>query len=833
MIAHYLTMAFASFRRAPFATAANVVTLALGLACFIAAYGIATYWRSADWYHQDAGRLFVVGQSIVPAAEPPTDFVVNVSTPALARYLTIDAPEVEIAARAMALSDGSEVAVTAGDRQMFLHQANVDPAFLELFEFDFLAGDVRALDDPNGVVLTQATADRLFGDEPALGRTIFLSGMAERTVTGVIAPVRQPSFMGDGADAVVRFDFLGTWSSSFLGSMWDAQESWAMNAAYTFVRLAPGASLDNFDASLQALAERRVPADQLIGQRLVLRSYPVSEITTRLLDNLLFGRSGLGLSTIGVLLGLGLLTLAVAGLNYASLATAQAVIRGKEIGMRKVLGAGRVQVMLQAWVEALVLTVTALAAALAVLALAVPVARALTGVDILYFLSAGVSPLAVLAGIVLFTALLAGAYPALDLSRLRPAAALGSGSRRSGGRLLTQLLVGLQFASAGFLLILVVVTQLQRAELERVVLDAREDPIALLGTIGTRVIGVDQDTFRNRLLQHPGIKSVSVTDHGPFGIGGIQGVRLARSADSEAAGFNGFYKNVDHDYFATLNLDVLAGRVFERGRDTVPADVYSAADGQTPAVVIDRVFAERLGFPTPQAAVDQVVYVPEELMGGRAAQAVHIVGVTDAETTQLQASLNLSGTLYAFAPASPRGGQYPLIRMDRHDVAGAVAGIRQVWDELAPRSPLQIRFFDEMFEQSYRRYARVGQLFTVLACSAFIIATIGLIGMAVHATGRRRHEIGVRKTLGSTMPGVVRLLLLDFSRPILIANLLAWPLGYIAAQAYLSAFTHRIELTPAPFAMSLSITFVIAWAAVIGEVLRAASVRPAEVLRHA
>lgn len=833
MIAHYLSVAFTKFARSPVTTAANVITLALGLACFIAAYGIATFWRSADNYHRDTERIFIVGQNMGPASEPPPDAVSNSSTPALARYLSLDAPEVEIAARAMVLSDANEVAVAAGDRRMFFHQTNVDPAFLELFDFEYLAGDSRALDDPDGVVLTQSAAERLFGNAPALGRTILLDGAAERTVTGVIAPVRQPSFMGDGADAVMRFDMLGTWSSSFLGSMWDAQETWGMYAAYTFVRLAPGASVEDFNETLQTIAEQRVPADQLIDQNLVFAAYPLDKITTRLLDNQLFGTSPLGLSTIGVLLGLGLLTLAVAGLNYANLATAQAVTRGKEVGMRKVLGAGRSQIMLQAWTEALVLTVAALALALAALALAAPAAQNLTGVDILYFLTAGVVPVAVLGVLVIVVALFAGAYPALVLSRVRPATALASGSAGSGGRLLAQLAVGLQFASASFLLILVVVAQQQRAELERVVLAEREDPVVLLGTIGTRIIGVDQDGFRERLLQRPGIKSVSVTDHGPWGIGGIQGIRLARSADAEAAGFNGFYKNIDHDYFATLNLDVIAGRAFERERDTIPADVYSAAAGQTPLVVMDRVFAERLGFPTPQAAIDQIVYVPEELMGGRGAQAVRIVGVTETETTQLQASLNLSGTLYAFAPASPRGGQYPLIRVDRENVAGAVAAIRQVWDELAPQRPPRIRFFDEMFEQSYRRFARVGQLFTLLACTAFVIASIGLLGMAVHATGRRRHEIGVRKTLGSTVTGIIRLLLVDFSKPILIGNVLAWPLGYFAAEAYLSAFTHRIELTLSPFALSLAITFVIAWAAVTGEVLRAASVRPAEVLRHA
>jgi putative ABC transport system permease protein len=833
MIAHYLAVALAKFKKTPFTTAANVLTLALGLACFVAAYGVATYWRSADGYHANAERIFVVGQNAGEPGESAPDFVSTKSTPALARYLELDLPEVEMTARVMALTDSNEVAVAAGERRTFLHVASVDPEFLRMFDFDFLAGDARhALDDPQGVVLTESAAERLFGAEPALGQTVLVGGQVERTVTGVIASVRQPSFMGDGPDSVTRFDVLGSWSASFLGPMWDANEFWGMFGAYTFVKLTPQARPDRLEARLAELVERRVPLEQLQGRRMVLQAFPVNELTTRGLDNLLLQSSGLGLSTISVLLGLGVLTLTVAGLNYANLATAQSATRGKEIGMRKVLGAGRGQIMVLAWTEALVLTAAALAIALGVLALVAPAARATTGVDILYFLSSGVTPVGVLAALVLLTALAAGAYPALAVSRVRPVEALASGRSRSGPRLFARLLVGVQFASASFLQILVVVTQLQRAELERVVLDARGDPVILLGTIGTRIIGTDQETFRALLLQHPEIKSVAVTDHGPWGIGGINGLRLARTAEAGAEGVNGYFKHIGYDYFPTLNLEVLAGRVFEPGRDTAPVNLRELPNGQTPDIVIDRAFAERIGFPTPQAAIGQLVFVPENVLGGgRAAQAVRVIGVTETETTQLQPGM--MGTMYLFSPASPSGGQYPLIRVARQDVAGAVAAINQVWDSLSPQTPARIRFFDELFEQSYRRYARVGQLFTLLAGAAFAIASIGLLGMAAHAVGRRRHEIGVRKVLGSTSLGIVRLLLVDFSKPILIANLLAWPLAYVAAEAYLASFAHRVTLTPAPFALSLAITLAIAWLAVIGEVLKAASVRPAEVLRQA
>jgi putative ABC transport system permease protein len=152
---------------------------------------------------------------------------------------------------------------------------------------------------------------------------------------------------------------------------------------------------------------------------------------------------------------------------------------------------------------------------------------------------------------------------------------------------------------------------------------------------------------------------------------------------------------------------------------------------------------------------------------------------------------------------------------------------------LAPNIPLDLRFYDDLFQLRYWTYAQFGNLFLLLAGIAFTISTLGLLGIAVHAASRRRHEIAVRKTLGSSAARIVRLLLTDFSIPVLIGNVLAWPLAYVAAQAYLSAFAARIDLTPAPFAASLAITLLIAWAAVIGVVLKAATVHPASVLRRA
>jgi putative ABC transport system permease protein len=193
----------------------------------------------------------------------------------------------------------------------------------------------------------------------------------------------------------------------------------------------------------------------------------------------------------------------------------------------------------------------------------------------------------------------------------------------------------------------------------------------------------------------------------------------------------------------------------------------------------------------------------------------------------------LTGAAYAFSFYPGYGSYLPLVRVKQEDIVPALAAIRATLKELAPAGLADLQFYDERFREAHRQYARISQLFILLAATAFFISSVGLLGMAVHVASRRRHEIAVRKTLGSSVTRVVRLLLTDFSLPVLIGNLLAWPLGYLAAQAYLAAFANRIDLTPAPFLLSMAITLMIAWAAVIGVVLKAASVRPAEVLRHA
>jgi putative ABC transport system permease protein len=522
----------------------------------------------------------------------------------------------------------------------------------------------------------------------------------------------------------------------------------------------------------------------------------------------------------------------VSVLNYANLATAQAALHAKEVGMRKVLGAGRVTVIVQSLVETLIQGLVALALALVILALLAPLIRGAAEVDVLYFLAQGPRSAGLILALVVVVALIAGAYPALVLSGVRPAQALQSGRSRTGPKLVSRILVGLQFATASFLLIMLTVSQAQRSHLEATALAPRQDPIVVLNDI--QALDIGPDALVTALSQARGVKSVTLTDRPPWSLGGSL-MPLTRSPDAAATQQLSFLRHVGYDYFQTLGLKPLAGRLFDRQHETGPSTLFQAVPGKPVGMIVDQAMSETLGFATPTAAIDKIVYVPEtitRLGGGTAAAPLRIVGVVETDVTRVGASA-AHGHMYMYAPNSPFGnGLFPIVRLSRDDLAGSLKAITQAWDAAAPNIPVDVQFFDQLFEQSYRNYQRAGQLFTGLALITLIIAAIGQLAMAVHVAASRRHEIAVRKTLGSSTAEAVRLLIADFSKPVIVGNLIAWPLAYFAAQAFLQVFAQRIELTAWPFVISLGVTLVIAWLAVGGQTLDAARVSPAKVLRE-
>lgn len=648
MIGHFLKSAFARFIRSPFTTAANVLTLALGLASFLGAYGASVYWRSGDAYQKNAAHTYFIGTRIDikeggPALGAGMDQHGLYSSSTLARYLPQDIPEIEDVARA---SLPAETAVSTGDTKLMLHAVFADTSFLDIFALDFVAGSSQqALARPDGIILTLETAQRLFGSCAALGQEILIDNTWTGVVTGVIAPVRQPSFMGTGQDAVMRFDMLGAWSGHPAGVVADRRDTWLQLDAFTFVVLPPSLPSGVFNQRLAALLEARIPAEYTARATMRAAAMPLADMTTRNYDALIASQLGAALPMPTIVLILGAIALGVAVVNYANLATAQAAMRAREIGMQRVVGAGGIQIMLQTWNEALIQAIAAFATAIGVLTLAAPVVRRLSGVDILYFLASGAGSWLGVAVLVLGVAFLSGAYPALVLSRIRPASALRTGRSGTASRSVARVFVMIQFASASFLLLLVIAAQQQRAHIEDAALAPREHPILVLNSLANS--GVDFETLRTELSSQPGVKDVSVASDAPWDtsttgrpVGDVR--QVGRTAEQASSANFSYAKMVGLDYFEALNIDLLAGRLLEE-RDAVSIDVAIPADSN---IVIDALLARNLGFETPRAAVGETVYIFRST--------AQIVGVVDADMMRINGVAgDAAGTLYTYYPVFP------------------------------------------------------------------------------------------------------------------------------------------------------------------------------------
>ncbi|HUL82681.1 MAG TPA: ABC transporter permease [Gammaproteobacteria bacterium] len=836
MLKHYLSVAIRNFRATPLAFAMNVLTLALGIACFVMAYAFVVFWDGAEKHFANADRIAVLTQSF-KLKDDSFSLDGETSTPKMAaEYLKADFPAIEQVARASAIGD--KTMVSTGARALRSPAAAADAEFLELFDLPFVAGDARtALRTPKSVVLKKSYATQLFGHESPLGRHLLIGNLVDTTVTGVIDEIPEPSHLGRSQTAALnKFELLTSYD--VLETINDSKrprtaeppnENWLAEDGITYMLLPADGSftLSTLRAQLPEFTRRHVPPE--LGNFATLK-HGVVRVRDLLGDAVNGGvfLSGVGMTVQHMLLTLGALVLGVACVNYANLATARAARRTREIGLRKALGAQRAHVALQSLVEAGVLTVIAVVAAFAIVQASMPLLKVLIGVDLAPTLYEGASFWLFLAAVIAAVTLAAGAYPALALANVRPVGALRASRAELGSKWLSTVLIGAQFAVASFLLIVVTITALQNAHLKRTGLASKSDPLVLIENTSSTT-KVDSATLRAELARLPQVKGVTEIGAPPWV--NLSATLLSATADENAPTKVVTTQAVGFDFFSAFDIGLVAGRVYSRDYDDEKRSEppqEGAAAGSTPRepvpIVVDRGFVTEFGFASPEAAVGQIVYSP----GNGAAAPLQIIGVVENHRFSFFGFVKATATSYGLATRL----DYQVVRVSRDDVAGGLDGIDRTWRALAPNVAISRRFLDEYFNEVYTVYLRLGQVLTALALLAFAISLTGLFGMATLIAGRRRREVGVRKAHGASGARMVAMLLASFSRPVLVANVVAWPLGYIAARAYLDTFQAPIQLTPWPFALSLAITLAIAWLAVGSQTLRAARARPAEVLRY-
>ena len=814
MLKSYLTVALRHLTTQKLYSLINVAGLAIGLTCFILIALFVRHELGYDRHFSRAEDIYRISRDFYAAGGAET-YLATMAAPA-APLLKEDFPQIEAVARIECCGGG----VLALDEESFNENdlAFADNELFDIFDFDWLRGDpARALARPYTIVLTESAAARYFGGADPMGRTLTLDDRAPLEVTGVIRDLPDRTHL--------RFDMLASLSTrtALEGDL--VLESWNTNRYYTYVLLHEGADIAELQSESGDFFERHF--EEGSSRETGFTALPLTDIHLRSNREVEMQPGG-GATLVYAFSAVAFLILLIACINFTNLATARAMQRVKEVTVRKVVGAERSQIIAQALLESLLLAVLAALVAVALAELALPAYAAFVQRDLALDYGDGTTLLA-LGLVTLVAGVGAGAYPAYHVSRFRPAAALKGGTTgdAQGAASFRKALVVLQFSISIVLMIATAVVYQQTRFARGLETGLDTERIVVVSGSPTAGLGAQWETLKREWLTHPQIRHATASGLTP----GMRnpnalGIR-AEGSTSDGRGMPFMF--VDFAFFETYGIDVLAGRAFSEHAGTDRMRSPSAVGAAAGAFVLNERAAREFGW-TPEVAVGKWL----ELTGGVPSQRGPVIGVV--EDVYLESVRTaIKPMIYLVPPegdAGLFGFQQASLKLTGADLAETLAFIEAKWAEVVPGQPMQRRFLEEDFDALYRGEERQFVLLTVFSLLAISIACLGLFGLASYATERRTKEIGVRKAVGGSVLDIVRLLTAEFSKPVLLANLAAWPIAYFAMQRWLSSFAYRIDMSPWVYAGSALMALVVAWLAVGVVATRAARAKPIRALRY-
>lgn len=807
MFKTYFRVTLRLFQRQKAYALINGVGLTLGLAATLLILLFVRHELSFDSFHTSADRVYRVYQDLRGARAAEDDWSFT-GAPMMDALLS-DLPEVEAAGRLYIeptlVSGGSTGSNARFQEARF---AFADASLFDVLAFPLREGDApTALAQPASVVLTAATAEKYFGTASPIGQTLTLNNRIAVTVTGVFEDL--PSNTHLSFDFAVPFDLL----KQVYGV--PSFDSWWWPSVSTYVRLAENASAETLNAStLPAFVQRYRDAET--AAEVVPQLQPVTRIR-------LYGNPGEGtITNVYVFSAIAFFTLLIACINFVNLATARASRRAKEVALRKVVGASKPQLALRFLSEAyLTTTVSSLLALLTVWA-ALPVFNSFLGTTLALNLTSGAF-WAGFFGLTLGVGLLAGAYPAFVLASQPVLDALrGSGrsTTTAGNARLRQALVVAQFAVSAGLIALAIVVSRQLDYLNDKDLGFDPDGVVVLPTHSSGTILRGFDAFKQELLRDKSIAAVSAVAGVP-GMGGAQKMPGSVRGPESSRQEDGRQLPVlyaDIDIAAALGLEVEAGRVFDEqfGSDTQQA------------FLINQTGARTLGLDQPVGRDVEIGYAD----GGSGYQKTgQIVGVIeDFHAQSLHESVE---PLFVTVAENRDLGRLNslLVRFEAGAETAGLAALEQTWRRTFPTRPFEPTSLRGQLRQAYDGDLRFGRMVGAFALLAIFIACLGLLGVAAYAAQQRRNEIAVRKVLGASPADVVRLLVTDFLKLVVIGYALAVPLAYFAAQRWLGTFAYSVEVGLGTFLIAGLFALVGALTTVSVQTLRAAAIDPARALQ--
>jgi putative ABC transport system permease protein len=807
MIKNYLRITLRNMGRHKGFTFINVIGLATGMAAFVLIVLFIQHERSFDAHNEHRDDVYrmtldaaVAGQEILTTSSPAV----------MAGQFLADFPEVVAATRIDQFS--GENLFSVGDNSWYetgFFQA--DSSFFDLFTVTFLEGNpVTALNRPGTIVISESVAEKAFPNGNALGKTLRHDNRVDYEITGVYQ------------DFPVTSHFRPSLIGSFLtNSRWNDPE-WLDNSFQTYLRLAAGTPPESLEAKFPEFIRTYVgPRIELMTgtsyDEALQSGFRYDWKLERLADIYLYSKAQDQLAPTGdaryltILAVIGLFILLIACINFMNLSTARATGRAREVGIRKTLGSDRGQLVRQFLGESTTLSLIAMIGAVLLIVAVLPVFAGMTGAE----LTPGPGLALLVLGVSLSTGLLAGLYPAFVLSGFRPALVLkGSFASSRKGTWLRSSLVVFQFAISVALLVgtTVVYKQLQFIQNRDLGFDIEQ--VVVLPIETSRALD-DFDTFRSRALAQPGVVSVASAGilPGPNRIHNNTGFRKDGGAEGDI--FLAGLGEVSADYQETLGLRVIAGRDFSDAFGTDSA-----------AAFINRSTAQAMGF-TPEEAVGKKLYRLGGMPDG-SDRAMEIIGVwEDANFESLH-----SGVRPIVLGNWSQYQRYLPVRVRKETLNTTLKDLEDIWTAWEPGYPFRYWFMDTDYQQFYAQEQRLGSLYTMFTVLAVMIACLGLFGLASFVTVLRRKEIGVRKVMGASVPGIVALLSREFTVLVLVSCAIGMPVAWYAMHQWLQGFAYATEIGVGVFLFAGSVALLIAWLTVSWQSIRAAVTDPVKSLRY-
>ena len=796
MFKNLLLVALRNFIRDKWYSLINILGLTIGITFSVFLIFYIKNELSYDRYHEKADRIYRIASYV---KEPDKDTMRWAICPfPMATALSKDYPEVGEAVRIWGGGPGGKTMLKAGNLRFYEDKVFfTDSNFFRVFTHQFIQGDPRtALVAPNSIVLTQSIAEKYFGKKTDyVGKTLENANGDIYKITGVIKDVPKNSH--------ILFNVLVSRSSLPAGFA----NNWGGFGFYTYVLLRQHTDAAAFERKLAPLYDKYLAS--IFAQFKIKMRFGIQPITSiHLHSDMANEPEELGsMSYIYIFAAVAFFMLLIACINYMNLATARSARRAKEIGIRKVTGSTKPQLIWQFLTESILTAMIALVLSVGFIVLLLPTFNSLSGKSIAYSTLLKPDTLLILLGVIVFVGLVGGSYPAFYLSKFNPVNVLkGNLSKGSSNVTLRRILVVIQFSISMIMLICTWVVYGQLRYLRNKDLGFNKDQVLNITANSRRDISGQIIAFKNEMKKNPQVISVSTSQAVPgngisFNLFTIQTKSgwTDKGVDNYAA---------DEDYFKTLGMKIVKGRNFSGLSDTLHSIIVNENMGKEYEWG-DNAIGKRLKFP-----------------GDTSGNYVEVIGVV--KDFNQKSLYNPIAPLVIFYRPNNNGIQ---LKLDAKNLHGTLASIEKTWNANFPDLPFAYTFLDQDFDSQYAADQKRGKIFTAFSVLTILITCLGLLGLIAFTTAQRQKEISIRKVMGANIGQIIPLITRNFVALVGLSCFIAFPVAWYFMGNWLKIFTYNTGLSLIPFLLSALVVLLITLFTVIFHTIRAAVANPANTLR--